>query len=282
MIPRGHKIIVLASSTAKSGAKIRKGSIGFVAGIGKTHDFSRQQMYITPAKIVFTRYGYENTERNETKFVSLIHPTQPSSQLKHVQKFLNKLTVSSINMVDRIKQHFIKEGVKSKPTASIVIDKVRENNNLMCSLNDLKAWTSSILQSGILHPVIMASPHSRLNVAKAALIKDYPEFEARLKYCILHRKQSNEFIDSIADNQELKLLLIKKLRGFLTLQARKDISDYSKDFGNRWMSGQQSFHMLWYFLSNNIELPHEASRLYGIKGHKTNIEKWIRVFASIK
>ncbi len=282
MIPRGHKIVVLSSSTAKSGAKIRKGSTGFIAGIGKTHDFSRQQMYITPAKIVFTRYGYENTQRNETKFVTLIHPAADPSRIKYVQKFLNKLTTNSLDMTDRLRKHFVKEGVTGKPTASIVIDRACKNNNLLSNLNDLKAWTSSILQGGTLHSVVMASQSSNLNVAKTALIDGYPEFEARLKQCVLHRKQSNNFIDSIADNQELKALLIKKLRGFLTLQARNDIQLYSKDFGNRWIPEAQRFHLLWYFLSNNLTLPEGANSLFGLKTYKTNTEIWMQLFASIK
>lgn len=282
MIPRGHKIIVLASSTTKSGSKIRKGSVGFIAGVGKTHDFSRQQMYITPAKIVFTRYGYENTQRNETKFVTLVHPANKPSEIKHVQRFLNRLTVSSIDMTDRIKKHFTKEGVNGKPAVSIVVDRMCKDNNLLDNLNDLKAWTSSILQSGVLHPIVMASKDSNLNVAKNLLINGYPEFEANLRQCVLHRKQSNEFIDSIANNQELKILLVKKLRGFLTLQERKDIQDYSESVNNRWISNHIIFRALWYFLSNNLGLPANSNNIYGIKTHKGNVDAWMQLFASIK
>jgi len=282
MIPRGHKVIVLASSTTKSGAKIRKGSVGFVAGVGKTYQYHRQQMYITPAKMVFTRYGYETTERNETKFVTLIHPTNPPMPGLHVQKFLNKLTIRSIDMTDRLKPHFVREGVTVNPAASIVVNSLCKDNILLNNLNDLKAWASSILQSGILHSIVTTNTTSELNVAKTALTAGYPEFEARLKQCIFYRKQSNEFIDSIADNQELKALLIKKLRGFLTLQAREDIRNYTKDLDNRFQEKEKLFHILWYFMSNNIPVPSCAREIHGIKSHRMHIEAWMRFLTLIK
>jgi hypothetical protein len=282
MIPRGHKIIVLASSTNKSGAKVRKGSIGFVAGIGATHEFPRQGMYVTPAKIVFTRYGHESIQRNETKFVTLIHPVVKPLNIQHPQRTLNKLVISSIDMTDRIKKHFETEGVTGRPTVSIVIDRLRKDTNLLNNLNDLKAWTSSVLQNGTLHPVVMAPEHSNLNVAKEELIDGFPEFKTRLKNCILHRKQSNEFIDTISDNHALKALLIKKLRGFLTLQARKDILSYKEATEVRWVKNDTLFPILWYFLDNNIKFPSTTEKLYGIKSHITNVETWMQLFASIK
>jgi len=282
MIPRGHKVVVLSSSTTKSGTKIRKGSVGFVAGIGKTHDFSRQQMYITPAKIVFTRYGHENAQRNETKFVTLIHPAVDSSKVTHVQRTLNTLTANSLDMLDKIKKLFITEGVTIKPAASIVVTKSYKGNYLLNNLNNLKAWTSSVLQGGALHPIVLADQFSNLNIAKGILTKGCPEFETKLKYCVLYRKQSNKFIDSIANNQELQILLIKRLKGFLILKERKDVLNYTKEFNNHWMNKDIIFHLLWYFLSNNVKLPVAAKKVYGIKTHKANIELWMKLFESIK
>jgi len=282
MIPRGHKVVVLSSSTTKSGAKIRKGSVGFIAGIGKTHDFYRQQMYITPAKIVFTRYGYENKQRNETKFVTLIHPTADPSKITHVQRTLNALAVNNINMLDRIKKLFTDEGVTIKSAVSVVVTKSYKNNCLLNNLNNLKAWTSSVLQGGALHPIVMADQFSNLNVARGLLTDGYPEFETNLKQCVLHRKQSNRFIDSIANNQELQALLVERLKGFLILKERKDMIDYTKEFDDHFMSKGRIFHLLWYFISNNIKLPITAKKVYRIKTRKTDAELWMKLFESIK
>jgi len=282
MIPQGHKITVLASSKTKSGANIRRGSIGFVSGIGKTYTFSKQGMFVTPAKIVFTRFGYEKKERNETKFVTLLHPITSPSYIKYHQKFLNTLTIRSVDMTDRLKKHFANEGVLTKPSATVVIKHINHGTNLLTNLNNLKAWSSSILQSGLLHPVVMSTKISNLNVAKNELIKDYPEFELKLKDCILFKKQSNTFIDTIANNDALKLLLIAKLQGFLTLKAREDILNYLNIETLHWAAEAKIFRALWYLLDNNITIPVNAKESIRVNSRLKIISEWLQIFKAIK
>jgi len=282
MIPKGHKITVLASSKTKPGSTVRRGSTGFVAGIGTPHDFSRHGMYIIPAKIVFNRFGFENKSRNEAKFVTIVQPCSPPSKIVHLQRTLNNLTKKSIDMSDKIITHFKKEGVKQKPTASIVLMRTDNQIDLTKNLNSLKAWTSSILQSGELHPMIMADKQSNLNKAREEMTNGYPAFAQRLKDCVLYKKQSDEFIDSIADNEVLKLLLISKLKEFVTLLARKEVNIMTKELSNRWLNRQKLYTNLWYFVNNNLEITKESKSNYQFIPVKQNVDAWTKRFASFK
>lgn len=202
MIPVGSKIEVIASSTKGKGTKVRKGSLGYISTVGKVYCIGTKKsatgaMFIVPAKIVFTQFGYETKERNEVKFVSLVYPSTDPKEIKNKRAYLNKLTKLALDHAEEVKQIFKTEGITVKKIPAIAVHTLNGTENVTRRKVDYSAWFRSIALSGILHEILYCNPNDpKLKTMNKLIVNDVNLLE-KLRAGTNSRNDATALVDNL-------------------------------------------------------------------------------------
>lgn len=240
MIPVGTKVEVIASATKGKGAKIRKGSLGYVTSCGQLHDLPRSSLpvYVMPARVVFTRFGYASKERSEIKFVAAIYPSRSPKTLKNPESHLNKKLRQCLDGSDWIRNIFQSEGLKAKKITPVVLDTLNTTTNITSSKNEFRSWLRSILLSGILHKIVYSPSTHEFQKTLEDLTKGDQKLKSWLMASMASKQHAEEFCDYLftVDGCSSKgKTFIDRLQTVLQLNKRKTIAKTLENFKNKPM-----------------------------------------------
>lgn len=287
MIPIGTKVIVLASSTSAPGTKIRRGSLGYISSIGATLHFHQLNVFVTTAKIVFTRFGYEKKRRDESKFVGLIFPHRMLNPKKsvNIQKYINKLVHKSLDASAQIREMFKSEGVKTKNITNIIVHKTLIECNVSSNYNEFKSWTSSILCSGHFHKLFLAGKKGSLNKMRDNLLKDLPpSFSNHLYACIKYRRSRNLATKEVFSNPIHKQLMVKQLKQYMNLCTRKEIAKLLNSTTKSFWAPSTTLQNLYFLANTGRKLEGKHFKQISVLINQTSalIDFWGNTFKHLK
>jgi len=282
MIFTGQKIIVLISSNTKTGAKIRKGSLGYVSSFGTAKFNFKLNAVLIPAKIVFTRFGYEKKRRIESKIVYLLYPIGPCKSIKHVRKYLTSKVKIAQSMTSQLKQDLDKEGVKLNKLNILVVNKTNIETDILSSKNEFGAWFSSILQSGIFHKLYRINDNNEFKKAKSNLLANTHNELFNLKKCLQYNGEITRQAKCIYKNKEIQFNIIRQFKVLLHLDIRKSIDKIRQKLINQPLFHHiYPYEYLWTINMNNIILEKNIIEQPSYKNAKIHINNWISHFNTI-
>ncbi len=270
MVPVGRRVAVIASSTKKSGAKIRRGSLGYIAKINRTLHIDKIQAVVTDAEIVFTRFGFESRTRREYKRVWLVHPTSNPNDLKKPQNYLDGLAKRVLDFSNTLTSSVDKRTVVVVHTSP---------TNILANENELLSWTLSVLS--FIQPARLTIPEfANQNKIFEDLDKLMPAGKQLIDISMRSRKASismgkmmfndvNHFAPVFwAINSKIHLEMMKRLSDLNNGNLKRTLQ-----YGNKY----NVFYTGWYIRINNLPIRNltDAKRL---KERCKDIDSWIEIF----
>jgi len=221
----GTKITIVASSAVKSGAKIRKGSIGYIASVGKSYKLTDSFPSVIPARVIFTRYGNELKQRCEPKFIGIIIPTVSPDIIKNKQTYLDSLTKQAQDLSPNLNKIFLEEGVKQKKITTVVAVASNKSVDLMRDQNELTAWMTSILYSNMLHRVIYSNEKSPDGNLLKILQTDVPFAKSLIEKYMTDRSFFRKHVATFAEQEPIQCRqLISNIHTIRQLYMLKELS----------------------------------------------------------
>lgn len=201
----GTKIEVIASSATGKGAKLRRGSLGYISSQGSVRAIHNLGLFVMPARLVITRFGNENKRRIEHKWVQFILPQ--TSVTKHPMRSLNTSIKKSQDANLITKSFFEDEGVQIKKAVSLVALPTTNESDYSEDINELKAWASSLLFSGFLHETLFGMPHTADTIQRTKLQEVLPEMVEKSHELVTHPKALYSLLDNFKEKGDFPALV---------------------------------------------------------------------------
>ena len=279
MMPIGSKIQVVSSSTNKSGAKIRRGSLGYIAAVGRLQYISDNLPLIAPARIVFTRYGFEKQNRSEDKFVGLAMPAITDFDfIKNAKAYLDKSIKQTQDANDKLKQIFIKEGVRQKKFSIVAATIDNNAKDITQNLNELSSWVISILSSNILYGIFTPPPNSPRNKLLAVLENNLPFAKELIEKYQRDRDFLKKHLSSLVKQEpENCKRLIFNLRAITNLAMMEKLSNVYKNLNSTVGSTSTAIEDYCYLLNSGITPP----KIRNMRGTDVRLTKWMDFYRSL-
>ena len=277
MLFTGQKIIVLVSSNSKTGAKIRRGSLGYISSFGTSRVNYKSNFILIPAKIIFTRFGYEKKHRIESKIVYLLYPIESSINIKYIRKYLiTKIKVAK-SMTPLLKQDLLNEGVKLNKLDIIVVNKTNEKVNILTDKNEFSAWFSSVIQSGIFHKLYKIEGNNEFKKVKLDLLTNINNEIFDLKKCLQYNGETIKQAKNIYKNKEVQLNIIKQFKTYLHLDIKRIIDELKlkEKLKNSFWNPHFEYESIWTICNNNIIIEKEITTLKTYRGSAALVTNWI-------
>ncbi len=250
-----QKIVVLASSTSKTGAKVRKGSLGYVSSLGTPVRYLSIPAILTPAKVVFTRFGNEKRERNETKIIFLLHPSSVIKNLTNIQRSMNKKVKSALDMTDKLKLILKNENLRISRPDIVVAAPSKVKISLVKNKIEFQAWVSSVIQSGLFHPIFALGKKNDEAKLKNILLKNLPEVSTNFKRCLKHKGEIDKLTDNLYQDEYKRIKLVEQFKKYLHLYMRNNIEDMAHQVNIRSLSVEVISQYFWLMVNNHIVIP---------------------------
>jgi len=258
MISIGNKIEVIASSTKGKGAKIRKGSLGYVSTtstpsyIGGGGGMFTGNLLVTPAKVIFTRFGHERKPRSEVKFVALIHPVINPKTIKNKKTYLERIVKQALDYTQEIKEIFKREGIKINKVNAIAVHTVNTTENVTISNNECSSWVRSIALSGILHNLLFIGPNDPSRRTLDRLVANNTQNLDWLHTCVSSKTGVKQYVDHLfeGDKKELKPFVFR-MQELLQLNRLQELQTF-KVFKPTLANGGVVYGMCWRLCSMSL------------------------------
>lgn len=290
MIPVGNKISVIASSTKSKGARIRKGSQGYISTIGEISSPGLNSfngggaMYIVPAKIVFTRFGHERKLRNEVKFVALVFPSIDPEPIKRKKIYLNKLVKRALDYSEDIRQIWQNEGIRINKVTAVAVSGLGCSENLTSNPTEFAAWLRSIAISGSLHKILLCNTTSPYRKTINSLTGGDKKLLVDLHACVSKKARVESFTNSLfkGDRKELTGFILR-MQEVLKLEKLRSISAISDNRPTR-RGGGTTFGKSWelHTLGLSKLVGALVPRNYGTERIQKHAAGWFDAYTDIK
>lgn len=291
MIFEGTKVCVVSSSESRNGNKIRRGSLGYLSSVGlQTHIGRQEPLVIVPAQIIFTRFGFQNKDRSESKLVYLVFPLRWDDNAKNKLKLLDKFTSMAKgtkpnlnNMLytlagHRILTHNVGHNVKSNKIPAVVVKAV--DSNIMSSENEFKSWLKSVLSGSLITTLISSNKKSKVYKTYEILEKSNDYFKTHLL-----TKKLKTFVDNAYNyDLERKSNLVSSLQCVLNLYKNSMVNPSTKlisCFGPREAVTRRIYPLFWQMSQINNYFNEVTYKHYLPMSHRTSLLKWSEFAKSI-
>jgi len=282
MIPIGQRVAVLASSTKKSGAHIRRGSIGYVSRTGRSVTIDSLKAVVTMARIVFVRFGFEKRSRNETKTVFLIYPLIPITVITNAQAYLNNLTKGALNSIEEIKNK-LDEYEKDV----YVVAAAQAPVNILTNKNEYRGWFLSALQSGKFYDMVTGYGNKNEEVMLKQVEDKTPGVKELLKSALLNKNFAINLSDAIYKEgyySNIYTSITKIMKAKISLHVMSLCNDVRVILDIPEGNYIHKYNKIaWFLKSNNLSsnnnLTPSDAVINGIVSRKTdNTSLWIAEF----
>lgn len=150
------KVKVLASTTNKSGAALRKGSLGYISTVGGIYTpiapngLMLPHYAMAPGQLMVTRFGNEVKRRAELKPVVCVIPITShqanGSKFKNIDALLEDAKQFTLQFAELWKE----SGIPNKQLPFIVAVPTTEEINVTASSDELLSWVYSLFLSPLL------------------------------------------------------------------------------------------------------------------------------------
>lgn len=271
----GTKIEVIASSETGKGAKLRKGSLGYISGQGSLYKLPNLGLITMPARLVVTRFGKETKRRIEHKWVQVILPITPTT--KHPLKQINSMLQKSQDSIQNIRRFFEEEGVSVKKVPSIIALPTTNESDYSDNINELKAWTSSLLFSGMLHRCLFAQPNTTDSKQTDKLKEVLPEIARDLYNVAYHPKALYTILDKFEKDNDFDAL-INVMVWFRTQQmliTKRLFKEKYKINEPVFLTHMNTASLAWIKHTHGINVPMRSSGIASV------VEDWTKVLKAI-
>lgn len=251
MFPVGSKVAVIASATKSKGANLRKGSLGYIANvgrifnIGKSNGYPSAAMRVVPARICFTRFGFESKKRSELKFVALIFPTIAPKSLKNPEQYLQRLVVQASDHIQQIKQNFQNNGTNAKEITPVAVSFINSTQELTTDKNEFSSWFRSITMSSVLNDILFTIPSNPYRKTLSALTGDSSKTHNRLIRSLSKRRFADNFVDDLFKNQEEVHEWVFRLQRILQLNRMRKVEELRNKYQRPVMNNAIAFLDTW-------------------------------------
>jgi len=280
MIFTGQKITTLVSSNNIPGANVRKGSLGYVSVLGNPKFYYKIESLLVPAKIVFTRFGFEKKRRSETKIVFLLFPITKDAAIKNIRRHLNNRVKKAMSMHSILKRNLLSEGVKLNKFDILIVTKTNLESNINTE-NEFEAWISSIIQSGIFHKLLTLGNKDEIKKAKQELVLGLPEVEESLRKCVKYNGEIGKLARFLQTRPVERLEIIKQFKQYLHLDMRRTVAQSIKKFDTNFLSPDNRYALYWFFYNNNLPFPEKEVDSYHYSITTDYITHWITKFETL-
>lgn len=278
MMPIGSKIQVVSSSTNKSGAKIRKGSLGYIAAIGRLQYIAENLPLVAPARVIFTRYGFERKERCEDKFVGLAIPLADFDFIKNTKAYLDKSVKQMQDANELLKTVFMKEGVKQKRFITVAASIDNSTQDMTQSSNELISWVLSVINSNALSEIFIPIPNSPKNKLSAILGNNFPFAKELIEKYQGDREFLKKHLTSLIIHEPVKCKqLVFNLRTIVKLAMMSKLDNVYKNLNSTIGSTSAAMDDYCYLLNSGIKPP----KIKSLRGVDTRLTNWINLYRSL-
>lgn len=286
MFPVGNKVAVIASATKSKGARIRKGSLGYVANVGRVFNLGKNNRYphvsmrVVPARIVFTRFGYENKIRSELKFAALIFPATDPKYVKSPETHLNRLVAKAADYHTNLKEMFQSEGSRIKKVTPIAITAVNSTQSVTENEIEFLAWFRSIAMSSVLNEILFAAPNDPKRKALVDLTGGDKLNQALLMSSLGNRKHAESFVKSLFKNKEEVYKWTSRLQQVLQLNRMQRVNKLGEKYQRPMLTSSHRFSNVWELKSTGLEdLMHLIpTRMSSHRAEDTLANGWLQVY----
>lgn len=275
----GNKVKTIASAAKGRGAKVRTGSVGYVASISKLHyiPFSRNNsIYVTHANIVFTRFGYEHKSRNELKSVLLIYPAISTHKIENKISYL-KYSVDHVrDRIQQISEIFKKESVAINKAIPMAVCSINSSTNLSENRNELVAWLKSIVFSRQLQNILVASKEMPENKT-LNILTDSSKSKRRVIFEIIKGSRNIEAYTTKLYNGDINNLcnFIYKMQELLLLHKLKTLNHFEHELTHNLISNKNLLSIYWLYANNGIDFNLKYKELYKqYCQYLTRVKEW--------
>lgn len=293
MVFEGTKIGVISSSENGKGNKIRRGSLGYLSEVGTQIYAGKNSIttVIAPAKIIFTRFGFQKRERSESKLVHLVFPLEWDKNTKNPLNHLDKITKRAKDINPDVRRNLnalsshtnitgsLGHNTNSTKLPSIVIKELC--SDITSSEYEFKSWLKSILSGQIIVNLIRTRKKSKINKTYDVLKEFHPDFRL-----IMNSDKLNNIIDDICClDKERQKVLINSLKSILNLYKSSIINPLANTtscFVSVTKIINQSYPLYWQISQSNEHMKSAPFRYGSINiNHRRNIDMWLKFIEKI-
>lgn len=231
----GEKIKIIYSNDKRKGAKVRRGSIGYISTLSHPINISDKHNYIMVlASVIFNQFGINDKKRIERKKVILINPLriQKYTTINTQKKFLINLMKLTRDSKSDIQLKLLNSGIIYKKNYPCVIA-LSSFNNLTISdeESEFMCWMYSILQSNVIQKFknLHFHKHSPKNKTYTNLLNNVSIIKDLIKYQLIGDiKNVNNLLKTIFKDKNLRNLVILRFKSLLCLELMKSYEELYK------------------------------------------------------
>jgi len=275
----GNKVKVIASAAKGRGAKVRTGSVGYVASISKLHyvpSSRNNSIYATHANIVFTRFGHEHKSRSEPKSVLLIYPAISAHKTKNKINYLEYLIDHVRDRIQQISEIFKKEPVAINKAIPMAVCSINSSTNLSEDRNELVAWLKSIVFSRQLQNILFASKETPENKT-LNILTDSSKSKRRVIFEIIKGSRNIEAYATKLYNGDINNLynFIYKMQELLLLHKLKTLNHFEYKLTHDFVSNKNLLSIYWLYANNGIDFNLKYKELHEqYCQYLTRVKEW--------
>ena len=245
IIQAGTKVKVVLSSEIDKGAKLRKGSLGFVTTIGSEPVYTPNgEMLVVPVKLTVTRFGNEKKSRCEEQYAAVIYPNEaPGDNMPRRWKNFIKRAVDSTAIIKNIFEY---NGVNIRGRVPCVaLLETTECADMCKDTNELTAWVTSLFRSGVFHELFFGGS-DQSKVAVRYFKERLPSMVQKIPMLLSHRGEILKFLQDLSKQEAEDV--VSALRGYMTTKQRESYRTSHRRLTNMSTLSQtaQDALFLWY------------------------------------
>lgn len=262
MFDPGTKVVVLASSIKKGTTGPRKGSVGYVnnktssgSNTAVINDITRLATSIT--NVTFLRYGFEKSNRRETKtvcnFIPIPLKTKNCARKDTIDDTIQKMESSSfVSKIEyALKQVYMHNTIDKMPIVILGVPDCCGSSLVDCSHNEFCCWFESMLVNNTnninrIHSLYEGTSHhigSNIDLELIHVLLD----------CVYSIDQRNSFYESVKNDKTIRENIITTLRKICII-ADKRIVDNVNFVGvtSSFLKSNINYSNFYNYFSGNI------------------------------
>lgn len=228
----GEKIKIIYSNDKRKGAKVRKGSIGYISTLSHPISITDKHNYImVQASIIFNQFGINDKKRIERQEVILINPlrVQKYTTIKTQKKFLMNLIKLTRDSKSDIQLKLLRSGIFIRKNYPCVIA-LSSFNNLTISndKSEFICWMYSILQSNLIKRFkdLHFNKNSPENKTYTNLLNNIPVIKSLIENQLIGDiKKVNNLLKVIFRDKDLCNSVILQFKSLLCLELMKSYDE---------------------------------------------------------